>query len=415
MSAPTTPTSGGRSRQIVRSNILPAVSPKPNGKAEDPLGIVDSGDNLGPIPPREWLLGNAICRKFISMLTGSGGVGKTALAYVRYLALATGHPLSKEHVHRRCRVLIVSLEDDMDELRRRIEAARNRYGISYAEIVGWLLLCAPGLGGGKLVTLKSSGMPEPSNLATAIEAAIERHRPDVVSIDPMIKAHGVDENAAGQIDIVMQTLSDIAVKHNVAIDLIHHHRKGAADPGNADMARGGSGIVNAARLASTLSVMSPQEAQTFEIDDSDRRAFVRLDNAKLNIARPSDTTWFRLVGVKLGNGTDEYPNGDEVQTIEPWSPPAPWEGISNDLANAILTDIDAGLPDGNRYTHAAKAGDREAWRVIVKHAPKRTEKQARAIIKTWIKNDVLIVEPYDNPTTRKTVNGLKVNSIKRPS
>jgi hypothetical protein len=39
------------------------------------------------------------------------------------LSLATGRPLTGEHVFQRCRVLIVSLEDDADELRRRVLAA----------------------------------------------------------------------------------------------------------------------------------------------------------------------------------------------------------------------------------------------------------------------------------------------------
>ena len=31
-----------------------------------PLEIWDAGDDPGPIPPREWLLGNQFCREFIS-------------------------------------------------------------------------------------------------------------------------------------------------------------------------------------------------------------------------------------------------------------------------------------------------------------------------------------------------------------
>jgi RecA-family ATPase len=87
------------------------------------LGEWDAGDDDAPIPPRGWLLGNIFCRQFMSMLLAGGGVGKTALRYAQYLSLTTGRPLTGDHVFQRCRVLVVSLEDSPDELRRRMRAA----------------------------------------------------------------------------------------------------------------------------------------------------------------------------------------------------------------------------------------------------------------------------------------------------
>jgi hypothetical protein len=37
-------------------------------------------------------------------------------------------------------------------------------------------------------------------------------------------------------------------------------------------------------------------------------------------------------------------------------------------AQIVLLSADAGLPDGNRYTDAAKATDRAAWQVVTRHA-----------------------------------------------
>ena len=54
----------------------------------------------------------------------AGGVGKTALRYAQFLSLATGRNLTGEHVHLRCRVLVISLEDDENELKRRMLAGR---------------------------------------------------------------------------------------------------------------------------------------------------------------------------------------------------------------------------------------------------------------------------------------------------
>src|SRR5215470_286709 len=83
------------------------VPPRGNG-----LNEVDAGDDPGPIPPRGWLLANQFCRRFLSSIVATGGTGKTSLRMLQYLALATGRPLTGEHVFRRCRILMLSFEDD---------------------------------------------------------------------------------------------------------------------------------------------------------------------------------------------------------------------------------------------------------------------------------------------------------------
>ena len=112
--------------------------------ADTDLGVWDAGDDTAPIPPRGWLLGNTYCRRFLSSLVGDGGVGKTAVRYAQLLSAAIGRSLTGEHVFVRSRVLIISLEDDDTELRRRIRAACLHYGISQAALRGWLFLSAPG-------------------------------------------------------------------------------------------------------------------------------------------------------------------------------------------------------------------------------------------------------------------------------
>src|SRR4029078_2329968 len=85
------------------------------GETEPHLGEWDAGDDVDIPPPRGWLLGNIFCRGFMSSLLADGGGGKTALRYAQLLSLAIGRSLTGDHVFQRCRVLIVSLEDDRDE------------------------------------------------------------------------------------------------------------------------------------------------------------------------------------------------------------------------------------------------------------------------------------------------------------
>jgi hypothetical protein len=390
-------------------------SSKPNGHATHGLGEWNASNDVDKPPPRGWLLGNSFCRGFVSSLLAAGGVGKTATRVLQAISFVTGRELTGEHVFQRGRALIVSFEDDADELRRRILAARLHYAIEPSKLEG-LFLAAPGASAGKLMTINpKTGARSVGALVANIEAAILQHRIDLVVLDPFVKAHGVPENANTDMDEVAQLLTDLAAKHNIAVDAPHHVSKGTPEPGNADRGRGASATRDAARLVYTLTQMSPEEAQTYNIAEHDRRDYVRYDRAKLNIARTSGTTtWFKLAGVRLDNANEIYPNGDEVQTLEPWSPPETWADLNNDALNQVLSVIDAGIADGNYYSDANAAGDRAAWRAVQQVAPCKSEPQCREIIRTWVETEVLKHIDYENPATRKMVKGLRVDSTKRP-
>ncbi|RWP64138.1 MAG: hypothetical protein EOR07_16255 [Mesorhizobium sp.] len=379
------------------------------------LGEWDAGDDDYPIPPRHWLLGNVFCRRFVSSVIADGGTGKTALRVAQALALATGCNLTGEYVFQRCRVLLISLEDDKDELRRRVKAAMLHHDISEADIKGWLFLAAPGSSAGKLMTLDTKGRPAIAGLAAALKRTIEHRKIDFVCLDPFVKTHGLSENDNNQMDQVIELLANLAIERNIAIDVPHHTAKGGATPGNADRGRGASAIKDGGRLVYTLTTMSEDEAERFGVPVADRRLYIRMDSGKVNITPPAAAAkWFKLVGVPLGNGNDLYPAGDNVQTVEPWAAPETWEGLTDDLVNRILTDIDAGMPDGERYSDAGAATTRAAWKVVQKHAAKKTEKQCREIVAIWVKEGLLLKETYHSPVDRKDREGLHVDDMKRP-
>jgi hypothetical protein len=390
---------------------------KGNGHDEAPqhdeeLGEWNAGEDPGPIPPRQWLLGNQFCRGFISSLVAAGGVGKSALRLVQFISLALGRSLCSQHVFRRCRVLLISLEDDYNELQRRIQAVLDHFDLPRSDLDGWLFCANPR---GKLAELKDR-QRSIGPLDQRIRRAIERRKPDLVAIDPFVKLHSLGESDSGDMNFVCDLLVQLAVEHEIAVDVPHHVHKGQIEAGDADAGRGSSGIRDAGRLIYTLLPMSEDEAKIFNIDPVDRAAYVRLDAAKVNItARTGKATWFRLVGVPLGNGTAEYPNGDTIQVAEPWSPPDLWAGTDAILLNRILTEIDTGAGDGNFYTVSKGGSDRAAWRVVQRFAPHKTDAQCRQIIAAWLKSELLITFEYDNPSTRKPVVGLKVDSSKRPN
>ena len=113
-----------------------------------------------------------------------------------------------------------------------------------------------------------------------------------------MRSDGVNENDNQQVSAVANAL--IAVGHacGCAVDYVHHRRKGVAFAGEAEAVRGASPLVK------TVTKMSKEEAEELGVEERKRRYFVRLDDPKLNFALPAtETTWFRLVGVDIGNAT----------------------------------------------------------------------------------------------------------------
>jgi hypothetical protein len=388
-----------------------------NGQAQPktaPLSLSerDAGDDPGPIPPRGWLLGNQFCRKFLSSIVAAGGTGKTALRMLQYISLATGRALTGQHVFQRSRVLLLSFEDDDQELDRRIAAALKHHRVERSEIKGRLYIAAPK--GVKLAEMQN-GSRHIGQLEKLLREAIQRCRPDVIGLDPFVKLHALEENDNGAMDFVCDLLTKLAIEFDIAIDSPHHTKKGQLAAGDADNGRGGGSIRDAARLVYTLSAMTEDEAKAFGIPEGERRSYVRQDSAKVNLVpQAHKATWFKLVGVRLDNGTPQYPNGDEVQTVEPWSPPETWD-VPAAALNAALTEIEAGMPNGQRYSDANAARERAAWAVVQRHCADRTEAQCREIVRTWMKTELLYRESYDDPVTRDRRTGLRVDASKRPT
>jgi hypothetical protein len=382
--------------------------PPPGEELPTPqLEIFDVGDEDGNIPPREWLLGTTFCRSYLSGLISAGAGGKTTVRILQALSLASGRSLSGEYVFVRCRVMIICLEDDMKELRRRVRAAMLRHKVTPAEVKGFLILTTPR--GIKIAERDAkTGNVVTGGLYRALAEEIDDRRLDLVCIDPAIKAHSLKENDNPEIDAFASILTQLASEKNIAIDLLSHERKGSfADAGDINRGRGASSQKDAQRLAYTLTGMSETEANALGVSDEERASLVRLDSAKVNIAPPSRTaTWFRLVGVNLGNGTATYPNGDNVQTVELWKPPPLFDKLYTPDLNCVLRKLNVGMGNGQRYSLAPGAKDRAAWHAVHEQFPDLGEERCRAIITEWAGKELFEVGEYDDPVRRTKVKGI---------
>jgi hypothetical protein len=386
---------------------------EPNGTRPKPLGLWSGAKDNETIPPtRDWLLGTTFCRGFLSSLVAEGGTGKSALRMTQALALATGRPLTGEKVWAQTRVLYISLEDDAAELRRRLRAALMHHGISHESIRDWMFLASPGddwnarepVSSYTLAYSNRGGEIRIGEFLTKLHSAIFHYDFGLVIIDPFIKLHALNENSNPEIDFICRILATLAMQSHVAIDLPHHTAKLIDQSGSrSNRARGGSAFRDAVRLLYTLAPMTAEEGALIGVDDDLRRSLVRLDPGKLNVTMPAlEATWFRLHSVNIQNGTPLYPDGDNVQAVGRWTPPRNfWDEIPVQLANDILDQIEAGLPNGQRYSNAAKVDDsRRVWRVVQQFAPSLNDAQAKNVIATWFRNGTLTSRSYTDPISR---------------
>ena len=365
------------------------------------------------IPPREWLYGHRLIRRFVSVLAAPGGVGKSALALAQAVCLVTGRELLGERVHHSVPAWVFNLEDPLDEMHRRLAALLMHFGVAEAEVSGRLFLnsgrlrrlvmAEPGDDGGV-------ALPDREPLVAAGLAA----GVGLIVVDPFVKSHRLDENSNVEMDAAATAWAEVAERVGCAVLLVHHVRKGSVE--GVDATRGAKALTDAARQASLLSPMTPEEAGALGVGERDRWRHVRLDDAKANLApRAGGARWYRLESVNLGNPTALYPMGDAVGVVVPWVPPSPFRDLSPADCNRALDEIAEGC-EGHAYTrHRTGRGGARWAGAVLERLYGFTADEAARVLGLWMKNGLLVEAEHRHPGQRKARLGLKVVDARRPT
>jgi hypothetical protein len=383
-----------------------------------PLGAVPAA--LPPpetIPPREWLYGSRLIRRFVSVLAAQGGVGKSALALGQAVALASGRPILGERVHHSVPAWVLNLEDPLDEQHRRLAACLRLHRLADAAVAGRLFLHS---GRDRRISIAAAspdgGIVFPDR--DAMTAAALAGGVGLIVVDPFVKSHGLDENSNPHMDAAATAWAEVAERTGAAVLLVHHVRKlGANAAPDVESARGAKALTDAARAASVMSPMAPEEAERLGVPPAERRFYVRLDDAKANLAPMGEQAlWYRLEGVPLGNGTALYPQGDTVAALAPWRPPSPFAGLDAAACNRALDEIAAGPEPGQMFTVLRGGfGGNERWAGRVLLRAGLPEDEARRVISAWLRSGLLVETEYRCPVHRRARKGVRVVDAKRPT
>ena len=397
-----------------KPKVVPIRASRGNGKLE--LRAARLPDPA-TIPPRRWLYGTQLIRSFVTVLVAPGGTGKSAYAMTVAAAIASNRSLLSDHIFSHVNVAYINLDDPMDELERRLAAVIIAHKIRNEDLVGRMFLEDCDGHGLTLAAMErdDNGFYVAHPDKDALIELILDNNIGLLVCDPFAESHTLEENSNPQMVQAAGVWRYIARVTNCAVLLVHHVRKG--DISNIDAARGAKALTDSARVGLLMSTMSATEADEFGINDDDRLGYVRLDDAKRNMAVAAKARWFRHQTVPLGNTFDPtYPNGDSVGAIVPWDPPA------NELAeapnaelNTVLDAIKAGPEPGILFTKS-KRGDSGRWcGQLLCDAFQVIEKQAAKMLAAWFRSGLLFEKEYYHPRWRRQTKGVYVDDTLRPT
>lgn len=254
------------------------------------------------LPKRPWVMKGLLCRRVVTVLSAQGGSGKTGLTAALAAHVATGQDYAGFQAVDRCKVLLMSLEEDMTDLDQRMYAACDVFGMDPAVVAASVAMVPRTDGGWKIATGRNPIIQneEIDALATFCRNA----GIGVILVDPFRKIHQSDENDTTSMDMIVDAFTRLAVRANAAILVCHHVGKRsdkASIAGDAGAARGASSIIDAARLAFTLVNATDKDVE-LGVPRNELKSYVRLDMSKANLVKMSDEpVWFVKYEVTLPN------------------------------------------------------------------------------------------------------------------
>jgi hypothetical protein len=362
-------------------------------------------------------------RGYTHMLAAPGGSGKSLFTLQIAIMLATAMKWAGWQPAAPSRTLVINVEDDLHEQRRRLSAARHVMRPDREKLKTMVLLAEEPdsivIARVDPITKAMVATPRAAELRELIIA----QKIDVLVVDPFAETFEGDENSNSEVKWAMKVWrDDIARPTGCAVWLIHHTNKhSAGQAGSADVIRGAGALVNSTRISSTLFPMTKEDAKALGVDPDVRNRYVRFDDAKANQTLLSGTArWFEKESVSIGNGTDDDA-ADEVGALKPWAPPSAFAGCTLEQIHNALDRIERGIvddfgqPTGDLFTrHYRKASVRWVGLAIMESMDVAEEK-ARLIAEAWVKNKLLYEVDYIDKKEGAPKKGLAVDREHTPT
>ena len=171
---------------------------------------------------QQWLIDGLWARQAVGIVGGEPKCGKSFLALDLAVAVAAGVPcLRRFDADETGPVLLFAAEDAGHIVRARLESIARAAGARF-ETLDIAVIDIPAL-----------RLDHRADRQRLVET-VERIRPRLLVLDPLVRLHGVDENTVAEVAPILGFLRDIQRRFQAAVLLVHHARKsGATRPGQA--------------------------------------------------------------------------------------------------------------------------------------------------------------------------------------
>jgi len=317
----------------------------------------------GKPDPVEWVVENIMPRGKAATFAAQGDTGKGFMTLDLGLKIASGGggvDLNKNagwfgnRVAAKGKVVIVSAEDDLDELRRRIHNLDPTGQKLMAAKGNLFILPMPDACGPRHLVVGANGEFKPSPWFDELkDQLMAMDDLALINFDPLASFVGVDidaDNQAGQ--YVMGLLAHLAKQCNAAVMVAHHMRKGTGDTESPEAARrdirGASSLVDGVRTAICLWQVGEAKSRTIcKILGEDFKRGKVCQGAVVKANGPAD----REVKTFVRNNDTGLLECRSLELTE--SKPA-----DSDLRTLLESDIKTAAVNGQPfcYTVSAQAG-----------------------------------------------------------
>jgi hypothetical protein len=160
-----------------------------------------------------WLIDGLWAERAVGVLGGEPKCYKSFLALDAAVSVASGRPcLGQFAVPRPGPALVYPAEDSLTTVRRRLAGIAAARGTSLAGLPVHVIT-APRV---RLDSLEDR---------RRLSATVERVRPRLVVLDPLIRLHSIDENVAAEVAPILGYLRELERLFSTGIMLVHHARK----------------------------------------------------------------------------------------------------------------------------------------------------------------------------------------------
>ena len=224
-------------------------------------------------------------------------------------------------------------------------------------------------------------------------------------VDPFNQAHGFDDgNNNVMIARVAKEMDRITRESGAAGLVLHHLRKGAI--GDPDDLMGATSLRATFRSCRILARMTRDQSEKMNLTDYWR--YIRVAGSKENYAPPPEkATWFKLIGIALGNATDTYPEGDNIGVATAWSLRPAFEGMDAGMLQAVFAALRGTVHGSARQAkHTPWAGK------PLMEAGGRSDREAGKIVALWLAEGVLIEGKYYHAASKHTVGRVILDEAK---